>query len=57
MGGVFRRGVRIGWELVRGSERGEEEGRGGSACAVVCWMHELLKELRTILCHVAVWEQ
>ena len=57
MGGVFRRGVRIGWELVRGSERGEEERRGGSACAVVCWMHELLKELRTILCHVAVWEE
>ena len=57
MGGVFRRGVRIEWELVRGSERGEEETRGGSTCAVVYWMHELLKELRIILCHADVWEE
>ena len=35
MGGVFRRGVRIGWELVRGSERGEEERRGGEVALVL----------------------
>ena len=34
MGGVFRRGVRIGWELVRGSERGEER-RGGEVALVL----------------------